>query len=117
MLVTNLHIFKLHPKTFKVRRKEIPLIAVLSIRCLSCLLCSVSSFSRLIYLLRSVSPFKDGVVCFHIKPPERDLVLDLNLCGYEGVSELVTVVVDQVLKINGVRTPVTFENKYVFGLG
>lgn len=32
VLVTNLHIFKLHPKTFKVRRKEIPLIAVQSIR-------------------------------------------------------------------------------------
>jgi len=93
VLVTNNHIFKLHPKTFKVRRKAIPLVNLQSI---------------------SVSPFKDGVVILHIKAPERDLVLDLSNCGYEGVSELVTVVVEQVLKLNGNRVPVAFNQNINF---
>jgi myosin-1 len=93
VLITNLHMFKLHPKTFKVRRKAIPLVTIVSV---------------------SVSPFKDGVVIFHIKPPERDLVLDLSLCGYEGVSEIVTVVVERVLKLTGNRLPVAFSQNINF---
>lgn len=93
VLITNLHMFKLHPKTFKVRRKEIPLVSVVSI---------------------SVSPYKDGVIVFHIKQPERDLVLDLGMCGYEGVSEAVTVVVEQILKVTGLRIPVDFSTNITF---
>jgi len=93
VLITNLHMFKLHPKTFKVRRKEIALVAVAGI---------------------SVSPFKDGVVIFHITPPERDLVLDLTMCGYEGVSELVTVVVEQIQKLTGNKIPVHFSDNITF---
>jgi len=93
VLITNLHMFKLHPKTFKIRRKAIPLVSVLSI---------------------SVSPYKDGVVVFHIKPPERDLVLDLTMCGYEGVSEVVTVVVERILKLTGNKVPVAFSSHITF---
>lgn len=93
ILVTNNHIFKLHPKTFKVRRKAIPLVNVVSI---------------------SVSPNKDGVVILMIKPPERDLVLDLSNCGYEGVSEIVTVIVEQILKLTGNRIPVNFSQNITF---
>jgi len=93
VLVTNNHIFKLHPKTFKVRRKAIPLVNVVSI---------------------SVSPNKDGVVIFHIKQPERDLVLDLSNCGYEGVSEIVTVTVEQIQKLTGNRIQVNFSQNITF---
>lgn len=93
VLITNLHMFKLHPKTFKVRRKAIPLIAIDRI---------------------SVSPYKDAVVIFHIKPQERDLVLDLGQLGYEGVSEIVTVIVEQVQKLTGNRIPVEFSNNITF---
>jgi hypothetical protein len=30
-------------------------------------------------------------VIFHIKPPERDLVLDLSILNYEAVSEIVSL--------------------------
>ena len=50
---------------------------------------------------------------FHIKPPERDLVLDLSILNYEAVSEIVTVVVDEVHKLNGTRISVAFSPKYV----
>ncbi len=105
MLVTNLHIFKLHPKTFKIRRKEIPLVSVASIR-----------YIQMPYFYHvhtdlfhsSVSPFKDGVMILHIKPPEKDLVLDLSVCDYEGVSEIVTVIVEQISKVTGIKIPVVF---------
>eukprot|EP00026_Physarum_polycephalum_P001521 Phypoly_transcript_01523.p1 GENE.Phypoly_transcript_01523~~Phypoly_transcript_01523.p1 ORF type:complete len:1002 (+),score=198.77 Phypoly_transcript_01523:159-3164(+) len=96
VLITDKYMFKLHPKTFKVRRKAIPLVSIASI---------------------SVSPYKDGVVVFHIKPPERDLVLDLSILQYEAVSEIVTVVVEQVNKLSGIRLSVAFSQNITFNNG
>lgn len=93
ILMTNLHIFKLHPKTFKIRRKEIPLVSVQSI---------------------SLSPYKDAAIVFHIKAPDRDLLIDASIAGYEAVSEIVTVTVEQIMRIHNVRIPVNYSTNIVF---
>lgn len=42
-------------------------------------------------------------------------MLDLSVIGYEGLSELVTVVVEQVKRLSGTRLNVAFAQKYVEG--
>ncbi|EGC34012.1 myosin IE [Dictyostelium purpureum] len=56
----------------------------------------------------SVSPFVDTFVVLHCKSPARDFLLDCGINGYEGVSEITTVIVQQIFKLTGVRVTVNF---------
>jgi len=93
ILVTDKHMFKLHPKNFKVRRNAMPLYEVEGL---------------------SLSPKKDQYVVVHMKPPGRDLVIDLSICDHEAVSEFVTVVVDQSYKLTGNKIQVNFTDNVTF---
>jgi len=93
MLVTDKHIFKLHPKNFKVRRTAVPLVKLQAI---------------------SLSPNNDQFAILHMNSADRDIVLDLSICGHEAVSELVTVIAQQVYKLSGNRLPVNFTDSITF---
>eukprot|EP01132_Coremiostelium_polycephalum_P006092 gene6092-7590_t len=93
IVVTNANIYKHDPKNYKVKKWGTPLADITSI---------------------SVSPHKDTFLVIHCKPSSRDLVLDLGINGYEAVSEIVTVIVQQVQKLTGVRLSIQFSTSITY---
>jgi len=93
IVVTNANIYKHDPKNYKVKKWGTPLADITSI---------------------SVSPNTDTFLVIHCKAPSRDFVLDLGINGYEAVSEIVTVIVQQVFLKTGVRLTVQFSNSITY---
>ncbi|GAM19588.1 hypothetical protein SAMD00019534_027630 [Acytostelium subglobosum LB1] len=93
IVVTNANIYKHDPKNYKVKKYGTPLVDITSI---------------------SVSPNRDTFLVIHCKPPQRDFVLDLGINGYEAVSEIVTVLVQQVQRLTGVRLKVQFTQSITY---
>eukprot|EP01133_Synstelium_polycarpum_P014572 gene14572-17226_t len=87
IVVTNANIYKHDPKNYKVKKWGTPLADITGI---------------------SASPNTDTFLVLHCRAPQRDFVLDLGCNGYEAVSEIVTVIVQQIQKLNGVRLNVQF---------
>ncbi|EGG25290.1 myosin IE [Cavenderia fasciculata] len=93
VVVTNANIYKHDPKNYKVKKWGTPLADISSISC---------------------SPNNDTFVVIHCKAPSRDFVLDVGINGYEAVSEIVTVIVQQVQKLTGIRLTVHFAQQITF---
>ncbi|KAN0021662.1 hypothetical protein ACTFIU_003806 [Dictyostelium citrinum] len=93
IVVTGTNIYKHDPKNYKVKKWGTPLVDVTSI---------------------SISPMADTFLVLHCKAPQRDFVLDLGCNGYEAVSEITTVIVQQVLKLTGVKLSVQFTNSITY---
>jgi len=89
IVVTEKNIYKHDPKKYTVKKFETPLAEVTHI---------------------SMSPNRDTFVVVHLRYPYRDLVLDLGIDG-EKVSEFVTVVVQEILKITGNTLRVDFTER------
>ncbi|EFA77144.1 myosin IE [Heterostelium album PN500] len=93
IVVTNANIYKHDPKNYKVKKWGTPLADITSI---------------------SASPNQDTFLVLHCKPPQRDLVLDLGINGYEALSEITTVIVQQVQKLTGIRLKVQFSQQITY---
>ncbi|KYR02066.1 myosin IE [Tieghemostelium lacteum] len=93
IVVTNENIYKHDPKNYKVKKWGTPLADIQSI---------------------SLSPNKDTFMVIHCKAPSRDFVLDLGINGYEAVSEMTAVIVQQVQKLTSVRLTVQFTNSITY---
>jgi len=78
IIVSNAHIYKYDPKKYKMKKNSIPLNKVKSI---------------------SMSPTSDTYVVIHMEPPIRDMVIDLGKSGVEKVSEFVSVVYAQIMRL------------------
>ena len=92
IVVTENNIYK-HDLKLVVKKEPIPIARMASI---------------------SVSPHKDTFVFIKMKSPDRDLVLDMGLNGFELVSEIVTVLYTQFYKLTGENIPVEFDERITF---
>ncbi|EFA85721.1 myosin IF [Heterostelium album PN500] len=95
LIITDQHIYKYDPK--KYTRKKVGLKIHLIV--------ALSSSSK-----------RDTFLAIHFKPPVRDLFIDLGCDAVEKVSEVATILVQQVFKLTKntipllLREPVTFNN-------
>eukprot|EP01111_Echinosteliopsis_oligospora_P012783 TRINITY_DN4422_c0_g1_i1.p1 TRINITY_DN4422_c0_g1~~TRINITY_DN4422_c0_g1_i1.p1 ORF type:complete len:1060 (-),score=288.02 TRINITY_DN4422_c0_g1_i1:136-3315(-) len=96
IIVTNSNVYKYEPKKYTVRKIGIPLQTITGI-----------------YL----SKVQDTYCVITLKPPERDVVIDVGGwmgSGIERVSELVTVIYQQIERLTGSKIPVHFKDQIEF---
>eukprot|EP01113_Clastostelium_recurvatum_P018679 TRINITY_DN2199_c0_g3_i1.p1 TRINITY_DN2199_c0_g3~~TRINITY_DN2199_c0_g3_i1.p1 ORF type:complete len:1027 (-),score=334.99 TRINITY_DN2199_c0_g3_i1:84-2738(-) len=96
IVVTNANIYKHDPKNYKVKKIGIPLVDVMGL---------------------SLSPYRDTFMLIHLRPPLRDLLIDLGANGHESFSEMATILYNTVFKLTGRQIPVNIVSQITYNNG
>jgi hypothetical protein len=93
IVVTDANVYRHDPQNYKLKKERL-------------------SIGDIVQLSMSSSP--DSFVVIHVKPPARDLVLDLGVSGEERTSECATVIYQRYQQLTGSLLRVVFTDKIVY---